>query len=317
MARKKSAPALNPATALLERFEGTKGRRLLLQVIGEQKIVSGNVGLARKLAGQGKLLPIPSGRIVIEQGAADTKVYLILAGSFDIVANGTCVAKRYPSDHIGEMAAIQPTQRRSATVVANQHSVLLEITEPQLVSLGSTYPEIYRQLAKELARRLLERNNHLTAKHDKIRIFVMSSSEALEVARAVESAFQYDPYEVCVWPAGVFRASHYPIDSLERELDQSDFAIAIAQPDDVVKSRGKVNPTPRDNVIFELGLFIGRIGRHRTLLLEPRGDAVKLPSDLTGLTTIPYKAATGRDLARAVGPACSEIRLVISEQGPR
>jgi CRP/FNR family cyclic AMP-dependent transcriptional regulator len=317
MGRKKSTVTPDPASALLERFEGTKGRRLLLEVMREQKMVAGNAALARKLADQGKLLAVPSGKVVIEQGGADSKIYLVLAGSFDIVANGTLIAKRYPSDHIGEMAAIQPTQRRSATVIANQHSVLLEITEPQLVTLGTAHPDIYRQLAKELAKRLLERNNHLTAKRDKIRIFVMSSSEALEVARAVETALHYDPFDVCVWSAGVFRASHYPIDSLERELDRSDFAIAIAQPDDAIKSRGKTKATPRDNVIFELGLFIGRIGRLRSLLLEPQGEVVKLPSDLTGLTTISYKPATGRDLAVAIGPACSEIRQIISELGPR
>ena len=49
------------------------------------------------------------------------------------------------------------------------------------------------------------------------------------------------------------------MESLERELDQSDFAIAIAQPDDLTESRGEAKPTPRDNVIFELGFFMGRL----------------------------------------------------------
>jgi CRP/FNR family cyclic AMP-dependent transcriptional regulator len=144
----------------------------------------------------------------------------------------------------------------------------------------------------------------------------MSSSEALEVARAVQNAMDDDSLDVFVWTDGVFRASQYAIESLERELDRSDFAIAIAQPDDSTKSRGRNRPSPRDNVIFELGLFIGRLGRHRSLLLEPRGEKVKLPSDLTGLTTIPYRTATGRDLAGAIGPACNRIRDIINDLGP-
>jgi hypothetical protein len=111
----------------------------------------------------------------------------------------------------------------------------------------------------------------------------------------------------------VFRASQYPVESLERELDQSDFAIAIAQPDDQTESREQTKPTPRDNVIFELGFFMGRIGRHRSLLLEPRGEEVKLPSDLTGITAIAYKNDPS-NVADAMGPACNRVRDIINHK---
>ena len=61
-----------------------------------------------------------------------------------------------------------------------------------------------------------------------------------------------------MWTDGVFRASWYPVESLEAQIDQSDFAIAIVQPDDITIKRGVEVATARDNVIFELGLFIGR-----------------------------------------------------------
>jgi len=60
---------------------------------------------------------------------------------------------------------------------------------------------------------------------------------------------------------------------------------------------------------------MGRLGRHRSLLLEPRGEAVKLPSDLSGITTIPYKYDP-KDLSAVLGPACNRIRDVINELGP-
>ncbi|MDD1820524.1 nucleotide-binding protein, partial [Pseudomonas aeruginosa] len=85
------------------------------------------------------------------------------------------------------------------------------------------------------------------------------------------------------------------LESLEEQLDECDFAIAIAQPDDSVTMREETKNTPRDNVIFELGLFVGRLGRARTFLLEPRGDEVHLPSDLKGLTTIGYRLTKSED----------------------
>jgi len=151
---------------------------------------------------------------------------------------------------------------------------------------------------------------------EKISVFIISSAEAIEIARTIQNAFQYDPFNVTLWAEGVFLASHYPVESLERQLDQSDFAIAIAAPDDMTESRGRTMPSPRDNVIFELGLFIGRLGRKRSFLVEPRGEEVKLPSDLHGITTVPYRYTGETELVSALGPACNCMRKIIKELGP-
>lgn len=298
-----------------KRFEGEEGRRLLVEALRDQKMVGGNVGLAEELAAHGELLDIAPQAVLIEQGADDNAVYLILSGSFVVLVNGKPIATRIVGDHLGEMAAIQPTQRRSATVLASEASTVLKVTEPQLAAIGQAFPDIYRAFAKELARRLMQRNFLITTARDKIRVFIVSSAEALEIARTVQACFDHDPFTVVVWTDGVFKASHYPIETLERELDQSDFAIAIAQPDDATESRGAVRGSPRDNVIFELGFFMGRLGRHRTLLLEPRGEEVKLPSDLSGITAIPYRNDPA-NLAAALGPACHQIRGIIKDLGP-
>lgn len=241
-------------------------------------------------------------------------MYLVISGAFDIVVNGRKVNRRSANDHVGEMAAIQPTQRRSATVTATEKSVLCKLTEPQLTEIAKQFPDVWRFIAKELAGRLEQRNAHVTTTHAKIRIFIISFVEALEIARTIQNAFEFD-FTVVVWTDGVFRASWYPIESLERELDQSDFAIAVAQPDDITEARGKSSATARDNVIFELGMFIVRIGRQRSFLVEPRGEEVKLPSDLSGITTLGYRY--DRDnLAPALGPACNRIRAIVRELGP-
>ncbi|MDB4892332.1 MAG: cyclic nucleotide-binding domain protein [Gemmatimonadetes bacterium] len=299
---------------MIHRFQ--HGGGVLIEALKEQKLVRGDGTVAELIAASGELLQVEPGAAIIEQGSADNDVYLILAGSFDIIVNGRLIARRGPGDHVGEMAAIQPSQTRSATVIASTTAVVCRVPNAPFLEIANSHPDMWRTLARELARRLDQRNALVASTHDKIRVFVISSAEALPIARAIENAFEYDPFNLTVWTDGVFKASWYPVESLEQQLDSSDFAVAIASPDDVVESRGESAAAARDNVIFELGLFIGRLGRKRSFLLEPRGEEVKLPSDLSGITTIPYRPASGTAIGPAVGPACNKMREIINDLGP-
>lgn len=61
---------------------------------------------------------------------------------------------------------------------------------------------------------------------------------------------------------------------------------------------------------------MGRLGRQRAVLFEPRGDEVELPSDLSGVTTIRYKAAAdGKYSASAMSPACNHLRELVTDLG--
>jgi predicted nucleotide-binding protein len=298
---------------MIKRFQGEAGRAALLDALREQKLVAGNTEIAQRMADVSELIEVSPGTVLIEQDAADNDVYFIIAGAFDVVVNGRKLYRRFPNDHVGEMAAIQAAQRRSATIIATEPSVVCKLSAAQFIEFIHAYPDIWRLIAKELARRILQRNAFVTQTHDRIRVFIICSVEALPIARAIETAFDHDAFNIILWTDGVFRASWYPIESLEQQLDQSDFAIAIAQPDDQTQSRGETTSSPRDNVIFELGMFIGRLGRHRSFLVEPRGEEIRLPSDLTGVTVLTYKIDDGKP---RLGPACSRLREIINELGP-
>lgn len=202
--------------------------------------------------------------------------------------NGRLRGERGPSDHVGEMAAIEPSQRRSASIVAAEQSVVAKLTEPQLTDLAVRHPEIYRCIARELARRLAQRNAFVKDVRDKIRVFIICSTEALPIARIIQNQFAHDKFLPVIWSDGVFKVTNYTLQDLEDEVDQSDFAIAIAHADDETAFRDTHWPSPRDNVIFELGLFMGRLGRHRAILMEPRDEKLKLPSDLAGIGVLPW-----------------------------
>jgi hypothetical protein len=149
----------------------------------------------------------------------------------------------------------------------------------------------------------------------RVAVFIGSSLEGLEFARAVRSLLAQDA-EVTLWNEGFFPVGNTFIDSLVNALPRFDFAAVVLTADDLTKSRDLTTLSPRDNALFELGLFMGRLGRERTFVVRPRNDDLKIPSDLAGLTTAPYDWPRGDgNHQAAVGPACDSIREMIRSLG--
>jgi predicted nucleotide-binding protein len=300
---------------MIERFQGDRGKQLLRDVLAGNRMLVDAPGCLDELIERAELVEFEVDSVLIEQAADTNELYLILAGSCDIVINGRKVGVRGAANHVGEMAAIQPTQPRSATVIAAERIVALRVAEDVFSDLAGRFPAIYRSIAQELSRRLLDRNRTVGAFREQIRVFIVCSVEALPIARIIANAFEHDPFAVEIWNEGCFKVSNYTLQDLEAAVDNSDFAIAIAHADDVTRSRKTQWPAPRDNVIFELGLFMGRLGRARAILMEPRDKDIKLPSDLAGITAISYRFEKGGENQRLMGPACNKLREHINALG--
>jgi hypothetical protein len=145
-------------------------------------------------------------------------------------------------------------------------------------------------------------------------LFVGSSSEGLEFARAARGLLNHDA-EVTLWNEGFFRLGDTFIETLLNGLPGFDFALLVVTPDDFVRTRDVEVFGPRDNVLFELGLFMGHLGRSRTFLLHQAG-AVKLPTDLSGMTAATYDwPRDDQNHQGAVAAACDMIRRAIRELG--
>jgi|GEM_PF-7091822 len=137
-------------------------------------------------------------------------------------------------------------------------------------------------------------------------IFIGSSSEHLDVAEAVKAVLEYSS-ECQVWTQGLFDLTHSTLESLTSKLKDFDFAILILTPDDITVSRGTKKYSPRDNVLFELGLFMGALGRNNVFIVMDREAKIKLPSDLDGLTLATYSKPNKGNWQTALGTACSAI----------
>ena len=149
---------------------------------------------------------------------------------------------------------------------------------------------------------------------DKPRIFIGSSKEGLDVANAIHD--NLDEFaEVTIWTQGVFKLSSVIITTLVNSLNKYDFAIFIFSPDDITNLRGIDYSTVRDNVIFETGLFIAKLGINRVFFLKPRDQTdIHLPSDLLGMIAGEYNSKrSDHNLVAATGPFCNQVRQQILE----
>ncbi|MCP5130739.1 MAG: nucleotide-binding protein [Pseudomonadales bacterium] len=148
----------------------------------------------------------------------------------------------------------------------------------------------------------------------KPRMFVASSVESLDVADAINVYFDHAA-EVTVWRHG-FKLSTDSIASLQARALASDFAVFVFTPDDVTTIRQHNEPTVRDNVLFELGLFIGAIGKERCFIVKPRGADLHIPTDLIGLAPADYDGnRSDGNLPAAVNAPCTHIKSHIEELG--
>lgn len=151
---------------------------------------------------------------------------------------------------------------------------------------------------------------------DTLRAFIGSSSEGRELAETLQAALS-DNLEVEVWDQGVFTPGLNTLDDLLRIAGSHDLAILLLTPDDVLAKRGESGRAPRDNVLFELGLFMGALGRRRVFAVCPRSDTPILPTDLLGVNLLFYEARVGGNLRAQLNPCALRIRQAARELGTR
>jgi len=302
---------------MIERFEGDTNRKNLIEALKKQSIIRDDEILANNIADFIELIEFNKDDNIIVEGEADNDLYFIFSGRVSILINGREVAIRGVGDHVGEMALIDVSAVRSASVAAIEKTVVGKITESDFTNIADKNPRLWRLIALNLGDRLRQRKLLVNEKNARPVVFIGSSCESLPIGREIQSCFQYDNFVVRLWTDNVFQASDFPIESLTSQVESSDFAILVLSPDDKVISRGEEKNSPRDNLIFELGLFMGSLTRQRTFIIIPRNLDVKIPSDLLGLTVLKYNQGKEEDLNSRIAPICNELRKIFKEKGSK
>jgi hypothetical protein len=120
----------------------------------------------------------------------------------------------------------------------------------------------------------------------KKKIFVGSSSEEIKLAELAKSLLENELdvtiWNEKLWDSCVFKINENFLSDLLKASLKFDFGILLGTNDDKVIFRGEEKLQPRDNILFELGLFTGRLGTSKCAFVIDK--EIKIPSDLSGLT---------------------------------
>jgi predicted nucleotide-binding protein len=131
-------------------------------------------------------------------------------------------------------------------------------------------------------------------------IFIISSTKGLEYAQALKMRLNENfkqagfDYSVETWSdGGIFPLTNTTIESLEKTFvdlaNNGGFVIAMMTPDDSVVVNDTSTYIPRDNVIFELGMAFGKLGRSHSIIIKPTTNCFHMLTDVEGITYITYE----------------------------
>ena len=147
----------------------------------------------------------------------------------------------------------------------------------------------------------------------KPRIFLGSSAQQEKLLATLTRGLQ-DIADVDAWTT-VFNPGVSTLGRLVELTREVDFAAFVFAQDDwttkgASPEAASGQASPRDNVVFEAGLFGGALGIRRTFILHANG--AKLPTDLLGLTSIRYDPDTTPAIVRQIN---QKLRKAIAAEG--
>jgi predicted nucleotide-binding protein len=141
----------------------------------------------------------------------------------------------------------------------------------------------------------------------KPKIFIGSSVEGRGEARVIQKEMAQYLADTVIWSQGVFGLSRGTLETLVEKVRSFTHAILVLTPDDRILKRAAEMAAARDNVLFELGLFMGALGRERTFIVTEA--SVRLPTDLAGITTAVFKRGEGITIESNMGPVVTTLLI--------
>lgn len=139
------------------------------------------------------------------------------------------------------------------------------------------------------------------------RCFLGYAGKAADIAKGMKGYLkEHVPYLDLVDWKGDFTLGETLAEGIEKHSKTCQLAIFLLTKDDSVVTEDATHLSPRDNVVFEVGVFFGTVGRGHTILVVEAG--VELPSDWDGILHIPFDR---KDLGAMHEHLCAEVKKLL------
>lgn len=139
------------------------------------------------------------------------------------------------------------------------------------------------------------------------KLFIGSSTGGYPIATKIKNCLSAEA-DCTLWKeTGVWETNKSTFDNLLRMAGYFDFGVFVATADDLTMISDKIVIEPRDNVILEMALFLGAMGRYKSFLLVE--DGIKLPSDFSGIFMPRFDPKDNS----SIESACKELLYTIHE----
>jgi hypothetical protein len=141
----------------------------------------------------------------------------------------------------------------------------------------------------------------------KPKIFIGSSKAGYAIAEKVKTNLS-NLGDCFLWQdPNVWEPNRSTFENLLKMVSYFDFGVFVATADDLTLTNHKIVIEPRDNVILEMALFLGAMGRDKSFLLVEEG--IKLPTDFSGIYMPRFDTANDK----SIKDACDEYSNKIEE----
>jgi CRP-like cAMP-binding protein len=269
--------------AMVPRFDGPEGKAKLAVALARQHLFRNIPDIVQRLADVANAMEYPAGCTIYEEGetAAEINLYCVISGAMDVVIEGRVAGEVTEDEAFGEFPVVNPGLPYTVTVRARMRSLVALIPYAPFTSVAKEYPEVWKNMIDTLTRRLRSTYGRIPKARPPC-VFIGHGHSP--VWKEVEGFLQNKLHLRTVEFDSESRAGELIVSILDKMLAEATFAVVVLTAEDETAQGAK---RARQNVIHEAGLFQGRLGFPRAILLVQRG--VEEFSNVDGLQCLKFE----------------------------
>lgn len=144
----------------MENFNPKMDHAELVVALTKQELVNGNLEISEKLAGITQIEWYNPNQVVYKQGdLAKGYFFMVLSGQVELEKDGRLLNPINEGEGFGEAPMILDTDAFYVSATAKEQCAIAKIPNQQFLETAEQYPEIWKNMARMLAKRLRNSTN--------------------------------------------------------------------------------------------------------------------------------------------------------------